>query len=92
MAVLTLAVIGICQIAFIRENALDLLIILLILTSLPQMRKRLRGFPVLRRPSQNASAISCSGKISVVASLRRDGFVYTPIRKPVSHQCLAQIS
>lgn len=41
MAVLTLAVIGICQIAFIRENALDLLIILFILTSLPQIFFRL---------------------------------------------------
>lgn len=44
MAVLTLAVIGICQIAFIRENALDLLIILLILTSLPQVFFRLLLF------------------------------------------------
>ena len=44
MTVLTLAVIGICQIAFIRENALDLLIILLILTSLPQVFFRLLLF------------------------------------------------
>lgn len=37
MAVFTLAVIGICQVTFIRKNAFDLLIVLFVLASLPQI-------------------------------------------------------
>ena len=37
MAVFSLSIIGICQVAFIRKNAFDLLIVLFVLASLPQI-------------------------------------------------------
>ena len=37
MAVFSLSIIGICQVAFIRKNAFNLLIVLFVLASLPQI-------------------------------------------------------